>query len=317
MKNKQFSKHGVRHVEVDRESDGQRIDNFLLRELKGIPRTRIYRLLRKGEVRVNGGRARPSQRVVAGDKVRIPPVRIEDRPAVGAAPGRLEQLRQQVIFENGDFLVIDKPSGMAVHGGSGISLGVIEILRQDSKWAGLELAHRLDRSTSGCLVLAKKKSGLRWIHELLREGRVEKHYLALVRGQWQLGSKWIDVPLQTHTRRSGERHVTVDTAGKKARTYFVPQTCYREATLMSVVLATGRTHQIRVHAAHAGHPVAGDSRYGDSEFDRRMERKRLRRLFLHAQALSFTTPTGDELLFSAPLPADLTRVLDRMKPKTR
>ena len=317
MKNKQFSKHGVRHVEVDRESDGQRIDNFLLRELKGIPRTRIYRLLRKGEVRVNGGRARPSRRVVAGDKVRIPTLRIEDRPALGAAPGRLEQLRQQVIFENGDFLVIDKPSGMAVHGGSGISLGVIEILRQDSKWAGLELAHRLDRSTSGCLVLAKKKSGLRWIHELLREGRVEKHYLALVRGQWQLGSKWIDVPLQTRTRRSGERHVTVDTAGKKARTYFVPQTFYREATLMSVVLATGRTHQIRVHAAHAGHPVAGDSRYGDSEFDQRMERKRLRRLFLHAQALSFTTPSGDELLLSAPLPADLTRVLDRMKPKTR
>ncbi len=317
MKNKQFSKHGVRHVEVDRESDGQRIDNFLLRELKGIPRTRIYRLLRKGEVRVNGGRARPSQRVVAGDKVRIPPLRIEDRPAVGAAPGRLEQLRQQVIFENGDFLVIDKPSGMAVHGGSGISLGVIEILRQDSKWAGLELAHRLDRSTSGCLVLAKKKSGLRWIHELLREGRVEKHYLALVRGQWQLGSKWIDAPLKTNTRRSGERHVTVDTAGKKARTYFVPQTFYREATLMSVVLATGRTHQIRVHAAHAGHPVAGDSRYGDSEFDRRMERKRLRRLFLHAQALNFTTPSGDELLLSAPLPADLTRVLDRMKPKAR
>ncbi len=317
MKNKQFSKHGVRHVEVDRESDGQRIDNFLLRELKGIPRTRIYRLLRKGEVRVNGGRARPSHRVAAGDKVRIPPLRIEDRPAVGAAPGRLEQLRQQVVFENSDFLVIDKPSGMAVHGGSGISLGVIEILRQDSKWAGLELAHRLDRSTSGCLVLAKKKSGLRWIHELLREGRVEKHYLALVRGQWQLGSKWIDVPLQTQTRRSGERHVTVDSAGKKARTYFVPQTFYREATLMSVVLATGRTHQIRVHAAHAGHPVAGDSRYGDSEFDRRMERKRLRRLFLHAQALSFTTPSGDELLFSAPLPADLTRVLDRMKPKTR
>ena len=190
-------------------------------------------------------------------------------------------------------------------------------MRQDSKWAGLELAHRLDRSTSGCLVLAKKKSGLRWIHELLREGRVEKHYLALVRGQWQLGSKWIDVPLQTQTRRSGERHVTVDSAGKKARTYFVPQTFYREATLMSVVLATGRTHQIRVHAAHAGHPVAGDSRYGDSEFDRRMERKRLRRLFLHAQALSFTTPSGDELLLSAPLPADLTRVLDRMKPKTR
>ncbi|MCZ6880752.1 MAG: RluA family pseudouridine synthase [Gammaproteobacteria bacterium] len=317
MKSKQFSTHGVRHVEVDKEYDGQRIDNFLLRELKGIPRARIYRLLRKGEVRVNGGRAKPSQRIAAGDKVRIPPVRMEDRPDAAAAPGRLEQLRQQVIFENGEFLVIDKPSGMAVHGGSGISLGVIEILRQDSKWAGLELAHRLDRSTSGCLVLAKKKSGLRWIHELLREGRVEKHYLALVRGQWQLGSKWIDVPLQTHTRRSGERHVTVDTAGKKARTYFVPQTFYREATLMSVVLATGRTHQIRVHAAHAGHPVAGDSRYGDSEFDRRMERKRLRRLFLHAQALSFTTPSGDELLLSAPLPADLTRVLDRMKPKTR
>ncbi len=315
MKNKQFSTHGVRHVEVDRESDGQRIDNFLLRELKGIPRTRIYRLLRKGEVRVNGGRAKPSQRIVVGDKVRIPPVRMEQRPDAAAAPGRLEQLRQQVIFENADYLVIDKPSGMAVHGGSGISLGVIEILRQDTKWASLELAHRLDRSTSGCLVLAKKKSSLRWIHQLLREGRVEKHYLALVRGQWQLGSKWIDAPLQTHTRRSGERHVTVAAAGKKARTQFVPQTFYREATLMSVVPATGRTHQIRVHAAHAGHPLAGDARYGDGEFNRRMERKRLRRLFLHAQALNFTTPSGDELLLSAPLPAELTRVLDRMKAK--
>ncbi len=317
LKSKQFSTHGVRHVEVDKEYDGQRIDNFLLRELKGIPRARIYRLLRKGEVRVNGGRAKPSQRIAAGDKVRIPPVRIEDRPGVGAAPGLLELLRQQVIFENGDFLVIDKPSGMAVHGGSGISLGVIEILRQDTKWAALELAHRLDRSTSGCLVLAKKKSSLRWIHQLFRDGQVEKHYLALTRGQWQLGSKWIEVPLQTDNRSSGERHVTVSTAGKKARTYFVPQTFYREATLMSVVPATGRTHQIRVHAAHAGYPLAGDSRYGDNEFNQRMERKRLRRLFLHAQSLNFTSPSGEELLISAPLPADLTRVLDRMKPKSR
>ncbi len=315
MKNKQFSTHGVRHVEVDRESDGQRIDNFLLRELKGVPRTRIYRLLRKGEVRINGGRVKPSQRIVFGDKVRIPPVRIEDRQGVVAAPGRLELLRQQILFENGDFLVIDKPPGMAVHGGSGIVLGVIEILRQEPKWAALELAHRLDRSTSGCLVLAKKKSSLRWIHQLLREGRVEKHYLALVRGQWQLGSKWIEAPLQTATRRSGERHVTVDSAGKKARTNFVPQTFYRGATLMSVELATGRTHQIRVHAAHADHPVAGDSRYGDIDFNQRMERKRLRRLFLHAQALNFTSPSGEDLLLSAPLPADLTRVLDRLNPK--
>ena len=204
---------------------------------------------------------------------------------------------------------------MAVHGGSGISLGVIEILRQDEKWAALELAHRLDRSTSGCLVLAKKKSSLRWIHRLLREGRVEKHYLALVRGLWQLGSKWIEAPLQTDARQSGERHVTVNAAGKKARTYFVPQSFYTDATMMSVVLATGRTHQIRVHAAHAGYPVAGDSRYGDSEFNQRMDRKRLRRLFLHAQALSFTSPSGEELLLSAPLPADLTRVLDRLKLK--
>ncbi|MCZ6560146.1 MAG: RluA family pseudouridine synthase [Gammaproteobacteria bacterium] len=315
MKNKQFSTHGVRYVEVDRESDGQRIDNFLLRELKGVPRTRIYRLLRKGEVRVNGGRAKPSQRVVAGDKIRIPPVRQGEPPNLAPAPGRLEQLRQQVIFENGDFLVINKSSGMAVHGGSGISLGVIEILRQDEKWAGLELAHRLDRSTSGCLVLAKKKSSLRWIHELLREGKVEKHYLALVRGQWQLGSKWIDAPLHTGTRRAGERHVTVDAKGKAARTRFVPQSFFHGATLMSVELATGRTHQIRVHAAHAEHPVAGDTRYGDVEFNQRMEKKRLKRLFLHAQALNFVSPSGEELLLSAPLPAELTRVMDRLKPK--
>lgn len=317
LKNMQFSSPKVRHLEVDQDSDGQRIDNILLRELKGVPRTRIYRLLRKGEVRVNGGRVKPGQRVVAGDRIRIPPVRqAEDKPVV-PAPGQLEQLREQIIYEDQDYLVINKPYGIAVHGGSGISLGVIEILRQDEKWTGLELAHRLDRSTSGCLVLAKKKSSLRLIHQQLRDGLVEKHYLTLVRGLWQLGKKWIDVPLRTGTRRSGERHVSINQDGKKARTLFVPETFYREATLMSVKLDTGRTHQIRVHAAYAEYPVAGDDRYGDQEFNQRMERKRLKRLFLHAQAINFKNAGGEEILIDAPLPNELTRVLDRLKPKSR
>ena len=223
-------------------------------------------------------------------------------------------LRGHVLHEDKTTLVIDKPAGMAVHGGSGISLGVIEVLRQHPPWEGLELAHRLDRATSGCLILAKKRSTLRHLHQQLRDGEIEKDYLALVAGRWQLGKKWLDLPLKVHTRQQGERHVSVDPSGKPARTLFAPQSFFKGATLLSARLDTGRTHQIRVHAAHAGHPLAGDQRYGDPAFNAELKRKGLQRMFLHAHSLSFSDEAGNEISVSAPLPDELRTVLDKLEP---
>lgn len=304
----------VRILEVGAEDAGQRIDNYLLRHLKGAPRSLIYRILRRGEVRVNKGRVKPEYRVRAGDLVRVPPVRLGEQAPGQDGRSADDRLAGRVLYEDDRLLVVDKPSGMAVHGGSGVSYGVIEALRAARPEAKfLELVHRLDRETSGCLLIAKRRSELRMLHELLRNGAVDKRYLALVRGRWALGDKRIVAPLLKNQLRGGERIVTVDAEGKAADSRFRPVEIHAEASLMEVELGTGRTHQIRVHGAHVGYPLAGDERYGDPEFNRRMRELGLKRLFLHAHSIGFADPeTGREVHVSAPLPDDLRAVLDRL-----
>jgi 23S rRNA pseudouridine955/2504/2580 synthase len=303
---------GVRKVRVDADTAGQRVDNFLRRHLPGVPKGRLYRLLRRGEVRVNGGRVRADHRLEAGDEVRIPPVRLREE---GAAPSasRAVAMLEHVLYEDKRLLVIDKPPGVAVHGGSGISHGVIELLRAarpDLK--DLSLVHRLDRETSGCLVIAKKRSALRALHEKFREGIVEKNYLALVVGDWQLGEQVIDAPLLVTHRQGGERHVIVSPDGKPAETRVRLSRTYGRYSLLLCSPLTGRTHQIRVHLQHAGFPIAGDDRYGDADANRRARALGLERLFLHAQSISFPDEHGNELHFTAPLPADLDRFLSTL-----
>lgn len=306
----------VRLLDVGAEDAEQRIDNFLMRHLKGVPRSRIYRILRRGEVRVNGRRIGPQYRICVGDRVRIPPVR-SATPAA-QAEGRAQgwgNLAGAILYEDDRYLVLNKPAGMAVHGGSGISFGVIEglrALRPEARF--LELAHRLDRDTSGCLLVAKRRSALRAIHELLRAGRVEKRYLALVQGRWRRGAVTVDAPLRKNQLRGGERMVEVDDTGKAARTAFRPLATYAAATLVEAQLGTGRTHQIRVHAAHIGHPLAGDTKYGDGSFNRAMRSLGLQRLFLHAHTLAFAEPGMDrEIRVDAPLPVELRSVLDALE----
>ena len=301
---------GVRRVRVDEERVGQRIDNFLRTELPGLPRGRLYRMLRKGEVRVNGGRVRAEYRLESGDEVRIPPARINTGPPQAPA-GKLAALERQIIFEDKRLLVVNKPSGLAAHGGSGVSHGAVELLRQlRPGLKDLALVHRLDRETSGCLVLAKRRSALRDMHERFRAATVEKNYLALVTGDWQWGDKLVDAPLLTEHRRKGERHVVVSGAGKEAQTRFRLSRTFGTYSLVQCQPLTGRTHQIRVHALHAGHPIAGDTRYGDPAANEAAKRAGLPRLFLHAQSIAFPDDSGNELHFTAPLPDDLQRFLD-------
>lgn len=303
----------VRMHEVAGEEAGQRLDNFLLRILKGAPKSMIYRIIRKGEVRINKGRTKPDYRLRAGDQVRIPPVRVaDDKP--GPSSGSVDFLNDRILFEDNRILILDKPSGMAVHGGSGLAYGVIEGLRALRPTAPfLELVHRLDRDTSGCLIIAKRRSALRGLHELLREGQVGKIYLCLVMGEWQGGARWVDAPLRKFQTGSGERVVRVSPDGKPARSYFRPIERYNGATLMEVKLDTGRTHQIRVHAASVGHPLAGDDKYGDDAFNNRMKGLGLRRLFLHAHRLTFIEPGSEQDIdVSAPLDDTLATVLTRL-----
>lgn len=311
----EVAKNAVQMLQVGPEEAGQRIDNYLLRKLKGVPKSRIYRILRKGEVRVNRGRIKPEYRVQAGDEVRIPPVRQAERDASSPAAGLVSRIETAILYEDERLLVLNKPAGVAVHGGSGVSHGVIEALRAARPGAPmLELVHRLDRDTSGCLVIAKKRSALRNLHELLREGGMEKRYLALVQGDWPGGARTVTAPLHKNQLKGGERIVTVDAAGKAARTLFRPLTRYGRASLLEVELDTGRTHQIRVHGAHIGHPLAGDDKYGDPDFNRSLRELGLRRLFLHAVALGFREPgSAREVHVSAPLPDELRGVLDRLE----
>jgi 23S rRNA pseudouridine955/2504/2580 synthase len=302
---------GVRKIRIDAEQAGQRIDNFLRRELPGLPKGRLYRILRRGEVRVNGGRVRAAYKLAAGDEVRIPPARINvDGANPPAGSGRI--LLEQIVFEDRLILVVNKPAGMAVHGGSGISHGVIEILRSARpELRDLSLAHRLDRETSGCLVLAKRRSALRTLHAMFREGSVEKNYLALAVGDWQQGAQLIDAPLYVQHRQGGERHVIVSPEGKPAQTRIMLSRSFGQFSLLQCQPLTGRTHQIRVHAAHAGHPLAADERYGDPVVNAELRKRGLKRLFLHAQSISFPDEHGNEQHFTAPLAEDLDRFLKK------
>lgn len=306
----------ARTIEVAAADEGQRIDNYLLTQLKGVPKSRIYRILRTGEVRVNSGRIKPTYRIKAGDAIRIPPIRVSEEEAP-ARPGDrvLERVNAGVLYEDKGLLVVNKPSGLAVHGGSGLSYGLIEALRALRPEAPfLELGHRLDRDTSGCIVIAKKRSVLRAFHELLREGGSDKRYLALLKGCWRGGERRVEAPLLKNVTQSGERMVKVAPEGKPALTIFRPLSVFKDATLVEAELITGRTHQVRVHAAHMGHPIAGDDKYGDEAFNKRMAEVGLKRLFLHASALSFTLPeSGQVVSVSAPLGDELRAVLDRLE----
>lgn len=305
----------VEKLVIPDESAGQRLDNFLLARLKGVPKSHVYRLIRSGQVRVNGGRAKPLYRLAPGDQVRIPPVRA--RAPAPQPSADLAWLSERIIFEDERVLALNKPSGLAVHGGSGLKLGVIEALRSLRPQAPfLELAHRLDRSTSGCLIVAKKRSALRQLHELFREGQVEKRYLALVAGRWERKAGPLSTPLVTHERRGGERHVRVQEGGKEARSEFRAVDFFgTRATLLEVRIETGRMHQIRVQCAHLGHPIVGDSRYGDPNANREFA-PLVDRLFLHAAAIALDWPSGDRsLAVSAPLPDDLSNALTKLEKK--
>ncbi len=310
----------VRLLEVTADQAGQRLDNFVHRLLGDLPRSRIYRVIRKGEVRVNGHRAGPDTRLQAHDKVRIPPVSVRPAGEVGQPSTQLlETMRRAIVREDENLLVIDKPAGMAVHGGSGVGFGAIEALRALRPGETLELVHRLDRDTSGVLLVARNMSTLRTLHGLLREGSFEKRYLALVQGKWELGRKRIDVPLRTDLRVGGERTVRADPSGKPSLSEFRPiQFFGKRATFMEVTLFTGRTHQIRVHAQHAGHPIAGDEKYGDQAFNAEMKAFGLNRMFLHANSVSFAWPGNGEFSVNTPLPPELAAVVDALAmPKSR
>jgi 23S rRNA pseudouridine955/2504/2580 synthase len=298
---------------VDEAAADQRIDNFLLRALKGVPRSHVYRLLRGGEVRVNSRRVGATYRLQPGDRVRIPPVRVA-QPAAGRAP-RTRDHGLPIVFEDEALLVVNKPPGVAVHGGSGISFGVIERLRAARPEARvLELAHRLDRETSGLLLVAKKRSALTALHAALRDGRVGKRYLVLVKGAWTRGARDVVLPLRKYVTAAGERRVNVEEGGQESRTRFERAGEYDGFTLLRATLDTGRTHQIRVQLAHLGFPVAGDDKYGDFELNRALAKRGLKRMFLHAAELELDHPaTGARLALSAPLPEDLQGFLDTLK----
>ena len=310
----------VRYLEIDESRAGQRLDNFLIATLKGVPRSHIYRILRKGEVRINKGRVRPDYRLEPGDVVRIPPLRqssAKDLDPQQAAEG-FAWLLPRILYEDEDLIVVNKPAGLAVHGGTGEGVGLIEALRGLRPEAPfLELAHRLDRDTSGCLLLAKTRPALLALHRMLRAGKMEKHYIALLAGAWRGGKREVSAALEKNRPSSGERKVAVAADGKQATSLFMPRQRFSFSTLMEIKLITGRTHQARVHAAHLGHPIAGDDKYGDREFNQRLQRLGLKRLFLHARRLQFNHPqTGSKMDFEAPLPAELSILLERLAHET-
>ena len=311
----------VKWLTVDEESAGQRLDNFLIRHLKGVPKTHVYRIIRSGEVRINKGRAAADTRIETGDVVRLPPVRISDKVAEKAArpaPGREFPL----LLEDDALMAIDKPSGVAVHGGSGVSFGVIEQLRQARPQAKLlELVHRLDRETSGILLVAKKRSALKHVQDQFRERETGKTYLALVQGSWPEKLKVIDSSLHKYLLPDGERRVRVtsndDPDGMRSITLVKVAQRLNDCTLLEVTIKTGRTHQIRVHLASQGHPIAGDDKYGDFEWNKALNKQGLKRMFLHAWRLQFTHPTtGKRVELKSPLPPELQLYANHVKPKS-
>jgi 23S rRNA pseudouridine955/2504/2580 synthase len=311
----------VKWLTVDEESAGQRLDNFLIRHLKGVPKTHVYRIIRSGEVRVNKGRASADSRIETGDVVRLPPVRISDKVAEKAArpaPGREFSL----LLEDDALMAIDKPAGVAVHGGSGVSFGVIEQLRQARPLAKLlELVHRLDRETSGILLVAKKRSALKHVQDQFRERETGKTYLALVQGQWPEKLKVIDSALHKFLLPDGERRVRVtsneDPDGMRSITLVKVAERLEACTLLEVTIKTGRTHQIRVHLASQGHPIAGDDKYGDFEWNKALQKQGLKRMFLHAWRLQFTHPaTGKRIELKSNLPPELQLYVNHVKSKS-
>jgi 23S rRNA pseudouridine955/2504/2580 synthase len=311
----------VKWLTVDEESAGQRLDNFLIRHLKGVPKTHVYRIIRSGEVRVNKGRASADTRIESGDVVRLPPVRISDKVAEKAArpaPGREFPL----LLEDDALMAIDKPAGVAVHGGSGVSFGVIEQLRQARPLAKLlELVHRLDRETSGILLVAKKRSALKHVQDQFRERETGKTYLALVQGQWPEKLKVIDSALHKFLLPDGERRVRVtsndDPDGMRSITLVKVAERWDTCTLLEVTIKTGRTHQIRVHLASQGHPIAGDDKYGDFEWNKSLQKQGLKRMFLHAWRLQFTHPaTGKRVELMSNLPPELQLYVNHVKSKS-
>lgn len=304
----------VQWHEITEENCDQRIDNFLITLLKGVPKSRIYRIIRKGEVRVNKGRINNRYRLQEGDRVRIPPVRVASRDSkVELQPTLKHSLEKDIIYEDDFLIVLNKPAGFAVHGGSGISSGVIEglrLLRPDTRF--LELAHRLDKDTSGCLLVAKKRSTLKILHDYFRDNGIKKTYIALLVGQWERKKQVVSVPLLKNTGKGGERMVKASKAGKFAETDFKRLKKYKNSTLVEASPKTGRTHQIRVHAAWLGHPIVADDRYGNAETNKSLKKKGFRRLFLHAKQLQFTHPiTEKPVSFIAPLSKELEALLEK------
>ena len=295
-------------ITINEEQAGQRVDNFLFSYLKNIPRSRIYSMIRRGELRINGGRVKPLRKLKIGDNIRLPPLsHVQDSQEEGGrTPGSrlIQLLLASIIFEDKRILVINKPDGIASHGGNGINFGAIEILRharEDLK--DLSLVHRLDRDTSGCLMLAKRRSALRELHRLMVVRKIIKKYLLVVRGEWLDGERLVDLPLLKNHLRSGERMVLVDpVSGKEALTLFRPIARSPTMSLLEAELKTGRTHQIRVHAAHTGYPIAGDQKYGDSQFNEQLKHQGFNRLMLHAHSISFVWENGGAANFTAPSP---------------
>jgi 23S rRNA pseudouridine955/2504/2580 synthase len=303
----------VKMLVVDQEEAGQRLDNYLLKHLRKVPKMLVYRIIRKGEVRVNKGRAQPSRRLVEGDVVRVPPVAITEAGEKVVPPkAQMARIEDLILYEDGDLIIVNKPSGIAVHGGSGVSWGLVELvrnLREDAK--RVELVHRLDRDTSGAIILAKKMSVLRAMHEQIRQNQVEKQYLTLVTGQWPKDKQKIDLPLIKNTLRSGERIVQVSPDGKPCLSYFIVQKQFERAALMKVNLITGRTHQIRVHALSQGCPVVGDEKYGDEQQNKAFKALGMANLALHAQRLGFIHPvTGKKVEVEAPLFHDFNYIIN-------
>lgn len=314
---RQDSHPAVQFIEITDDNADQRLDNFLISRLKGVPKTRIYRIVRKGEVRVNKGRVDIKYRLQTGDIVRIPPVRVAEIVTETFVPATLKQsLEQDILYEDEVLLVLNKPSGFAVHGGSGLDSAIIEGLRQLRPQASfLELVHRLDRDTSGCLLVAKKRSALRKLHELFRGEGIQKTYLALLSGQWARKKLVVTAPLQKNTGKGGDRMVVVSRSGKESETLFRRLKLMRQATLIEASPKTGRTHQIRVHAAWLGHPIIGDDRYGNFESNRLFKKKGYQRLFLHAYRLEFEHPvSGKKLIISAPMPSQMEDFISHEEP---
>lgn len=309
---KDLGKESVTWLEIDETSVGQRIDNFLVRLLKGVPKSHLYRILRSGEVRVNSRRVDATYRLEIDDKLRIPPLRLAAKaPVLGSPQPLTARLQGTVLYEDEALLAINKPSGFAVHGGSGITLGVIEQLRWERpELKFLELVHRLDKETSGVLLLAKKRSALTKMHALIRDGAVEKRYLALVKGVWPDPKRSVKLKLHKYLSESGERRVSVTEDGQASHTIFYLRQAWAEYSLLEAELKTGRTHQIRVHLAHLGYPIAGDDKYGDFPRNKQLAKQGLKRMFLHAFLLAFEHPlSGERVRVEAPLAPDLARFL--------